>query len=163
MDYGGDGCFGTVRAFGADDKTERWTCGGAPVLEPIEHSVLEKPLDGEPMEGVPVLEPIEHSVLEKPLDGGPMKEMSVLEPLEHSVLLMARTDGPIGGGASSGTDRAFGSGKAPGRWTVGEDVDFGTVAEFGSGCCPSVGRLFAVRNDCVRPVGAFRLKCSRGR
>ena len=30
--------------------------------------------DGGPIEGAPVLEPIEHSVLENPLDGGP-KEM----------------------------------------------------------------------------------------
>ena len=93
---------------------------GAPVLEPIEHSVLEKPLDGGPMEGMavleplehsvlvtnlndgpvegaPVLEPIENSVLEKPLDGEPMKKMSVLEPLEHSVLLTARNGGPMEG------------------------------------------------------------------
>ena len=89
---------------------------GAPVLEPIEHSVLEKPLDGRPMEGMsvleplehsvlvmaldgghmegtPVLEPIEHSVRGKPLDGGPMEGMSVLEPLEHSVLVMASRRG----------------------------------------------------------------------
>ena len=66
-------------------------------MEPIEHSVLEKPLDGEPMEGAPVLEPIEYSVLEKPLDGDPMKEMSVFEPLEHSVLLTARNGGPVEG------------------------------------------------------------------
>ena len=58
---------------------------GAPVLEPIEHSVLEKPLDGEPMERAPVLEPIEHSVLEKPLDGGPLVKTSILGPLQSSV------------------------------------------------------------------------------
>ena len=58
---------------------------GAPVLEPIEHSVPEKPLNDGPMEGAPVLEPIEHSVLEKPLGGEPLKEMFDLEPLEHSV------------------------------------------------------------------------------
>ena len=39
--------------------------GGAPVLEPLEHSVLEKSLDGAFTEGVPVLEPLEHSVLGK--------------------------------------------------------------------------------------------------
>ena len=44
-----------------------------------------KALDGGHMEGAPVLEPIEHSVLEKPLDGRPLLEMSVSEPLEHSV------------------------------------------------------------------------------
>ena len=41
--------------------------------------------DGGPMEGAPVLEPIEHSVLEKSLDGGPQEWMPVLELLEHSV------------------------------------------------------------------------------
>ena len=33
-------------------------------------TVLGISLDGGPMEGAPVLEPIEHSVLEKPLEGG---------------------------------------------------------------------------------------------
>ena len=93
---------------------------GAPVLEPIEHSVLEKSLDGGPMEGMPVMEPLEHSVLvmtldggpmegmpvqgpiehlvlEKPLDGGPMEGMSVLEPLEHLVLVTAQNGGPMEG------------------------------------------------------------------
>ena len=35
------------------------------VPEPLEHSVLVVDLDGGPMEGAPVLEPIEHSVPEK--------------------------------------------------------------------------------------------------
>ena len=39
----------------------------------LEHSVLEKSLHDEPMEGAPVLEPLEHSVLEKPMDGGPLE------------------------------------------------------------------------------------------
>ena len=47
-------------------------------------------LDGRPMEGAPVLEPIEHSVLEKPLEGGPMEGMAVLEPFEHSVRMTKR-------------------------------------------------------------------------
>ena len=45
------------------------------------------------MEEAPVLEPLEHSVLKKPLDGGSLKRRSVvdcfvliMEPLEHSVL-----------------------------------------------------------------------------
>ena len=42
-------------------------------------------LDGGPVEGAPVLEPIEHSVLGKPLDGCLQEWMPVLEPLEHSV------------------------------------------------------------------------------
>ena len=42
---------------------------GAPVLEPLEHSVLEKSLDGGFMEGVPVLELLEHSVLGETPDG----------------------------------------------------------------------------------------------
>ena len=68
---------------------------GAPVLEPLEHSVLEMSLDGwvdlgvtldgGPMEGAPVLEPLEHSVLEKSLNGGPLVEMSALVPVGHSV------------------------------------------------------------------------------
>ena len=65
-----------------------------PVLEPLEHSVLEKSSHDEPMEEVPVLEPLEHSVLKKPLDGGSLEGRSVvdwfvrliMEPLEHSVL-----------------------------------------------------------------------------
>ena len=82
---------------------------GAPVLEPIEHSVLGKPLDDclqermpvlaplehsvpeiawidGPLEGTPVLEPLEHSVLEKSSHEKPIEEAPVLEPLEHSVL-----------------------------------------------------------------------------
>ena len=90
----------------------------APVLEPIEHSVLEKPLEGGPMEGMavleplehsvlmtkridvpvegaPVLEPIEHMVLEKPLDGEHMEGAPVLEPIEHSVLEKPLDGGPM--------------------------------------------------------------------
>ena len=37
--------------------------------------------DGGPVEGAPVLEPIEHSVLGKSLDGGLHERMLVLEPL----------------------------------------------------------------------------------
>ena len=58
---------------------------GAPVLEPLEHSVLKMTLDGGPMEGIPVLELLEHSVLEVARNGRPMVGISVLEPLEHSV------------------------------------------------------------------------------
>ena len=55
----------------------------APVLEPLEHSVLKKPLDGGSLEGISVvdwfvrlvMEPLEHSVL---------ATTSVWEPLEHS-------------------------------------------------------------------------------
>ena len=54
-------------------------------LEPLEHSVLEEDLDGEPTEGLSVPEPLEHSVLGKNLDDKPMKGLSVPEPLEHSV------------------------------------------------------------------------------
>ena len=93
---------------------------GAPVLEPIEHSVLGKSLDGGqqermlvleplehsvpvitwidgPLEGTPVLEPIEHSVLRKSLDGGLQERMLVLEPLEHSVPVITWIDGPLEG------------------------------------------------------------------
>ena len=70
---------------------------GAPVLEPLEHSVLEKTLCGRPMEGMTVLEPLEHSVLEMALDGELIVDLSVLEPLEHSVLEVARNGGPMAG------------------------------------------------------------------
>ena len=66
---------------------------GSPVLEPIEHSVLEKTPDGRSMEGAPVLEPLEHSVPEKTLDGGPVGGMTVLEPLEYSVREKSPGDG----------------------------------------------------------------------
>ena len=66
----------------------------APVLEPLEHLVLEMPLDGEPMEGMSILEPLEHSVLERALDGGIRNDWSVLEPLEHLVVEVARTVRP---------------------------------------------------------------------
>ena len=65
---------------------------GAPVLEPIEHSVLGKSLDGGlQSSSMLVLEPLEHSVpastwIDEPLEGTP-----VLEPLEHSVLECSRT------------------------------------------------------------------------
>ena len=35
--------------------------------------------DGAPLEGMPVLEPLEHSVLEKPLDGGSLEGRSVVD------------------------------------------------------------------------------------
>ena len=93
---------------------------GAPVLEPIEHSVLEKSLDDGlhermlvreplehsvpaitwidgPLEGTPVLEPLEHSVLEKSSHVEPMEEAPVLEPLEHSILKK-----PLAGGSLKG-------------------------------------------------------------
>ena len=65
-----------------------------PVLEPLEHSVLEKSSHDEPMEGAPVLEPLEHSVLKRPLDDRSLVGISVVDwlvrlvmgPLEHSVL-----------------------------------------------------------------------------
>ena len=43
--------------------------------------------------------------------------------------------GPVGG-ASSGTVRAFGSGKVPGRWIYGGGTRSGTVRAFGSGGDP---------------------------
>ena len=67
---------------------------GTPVLEPLEHSVLEISSHDKHMEEAPVLEQLEHLVLEKPLDGGALEGRSVvdwfvrliMEPLEHSVL-----------------------------------------------------------------------------
>ena len=45
---------------------------GAPVLEPLENSVLEKSPVGGFTEGATVLVPLEHSVLEKALDNRPL-------------------------------------------------------------------------------------------
>ena len=101
----GDVCCGTVRAFGSVDSPELWT---APVLEPIEHSVLEKRLDGGPMEGMLDSEPLEHLVLDVDLDRRPMEGMLVQESLEHSVLDV--TSDRESGVGLSGTVRAFGSG-----------------------------------------------------
>ena len=42
--------------------------------------------EGGSVEGVPVLEPIEHSVLTKPLDGSLKERMPVMKPLEHAIL-----------------------------------------------------------------------------
>ena len=59
---------------------------GAPVLEPIEHSVLEKPLDFGPMEGTFDLEPLEHSVsVIAPMEStDTFVRMAVSDPLEHA-------------------------------------------------------------------------------
>ena len=72
----------------------------APVLEPLEHSVLEKSPDGGFTEGTPILEPLQHSVLEKSPDDGCKEGASVLEPLEHSVREKALDDRPMVGFAA---------------------------------------------------------------
>ena len=51
--------------------------------------------DGGSAEGVPVLEPIEHSVLGKPLDGSLQERMPVMEPLEHVILATASVWEPL--------------------------------------------------------------------
>ena len=71
---------------------------GTPVLESLEHSVLEKSPDGGFTERAPVLEPLEHSVLEKSPDGGCTEGAPVLEPLEHSV--REKADRPMVGFAA---------------------------------------------------------------
>ena len=70
---------------------------GAPVGEPLEHSVLEKSLDGGFTEGVLVLELLEHSVLGETPDGGRMVGAPVLESIEHSVPEKALDDRPVAG------------------------------------------------------------------
>ena len=70
---------------------------GAPVLEPLEHSVLEKSPDGGFTEGVPVMEPLEHSVLGETPDGGPMVGAPVQESIDHSVPEKALDDRPMVG------------------------------------------------------------------
>ena len=58
---------------------------GAPVLELLEYSVLEKsPVSGFTEEAT-VLVPLEHSVPEKALDVRPMVGLAVRNPLEHLV------------------------------------------------------------------------------
>ena len=97
-------------------------------LEPLEHSVLEEDLGGEPMEGLSVPEPLEHSVLEENLDDKPMKGLSIPEPLEHSVpdgdldgrpmeglFVPEDLDGrPMDGETGPRTVRAFGPRRYPG-------------------------------------------------
>ena len=70
---------------------------GAPVLELLEHSVLEKSPDDGFTEGVPVLEPLEHSVLGETPDGGPMVGAPFLELIEHSIPEKATDDRPMAG------------------------------------------------------------------
>ena len=79
---------------------------GVPVLEPLEHSVLEKsPVGGFP-EWAPVLEPLEHSGLGGTPDGGFMEGAPVLEPLEHLVLEKA-LDRPMVGFAARDPEMAI--------------------------------------------------------
>ena len=73
-------------------------------------------LDGGPLEGTPVLEPLEHSVLEMSSHDKHMEEAPVLELLEHSVL-----EKPLDGGSLEGRSvaRAFGSGDSCGMGAIG--------------------------------------------
>ena len=59
---------------------------GAPVLEPLEHSVTEQILDSRPVGGMTVLEPLEYSVMEIAAGDGLIRELSIFDPLKHSVL-----------------------------------------------------------------------------
>ena len=105
---------------------------------------------------VPVLEPIEHSVLGKPLDGCLQERMPVLEPLEHSVPEIAWIDGPLEGTPVLKLLRAFASEKASGRWITGGKIGcgqvctthHGTVRAFGFGDSFSMGA-----------IGTFKLFC----
>ena len=122
--------------------------------------------DGGPIEGAPVLELLEHSVLEKSLDGGPMEgpgrwtygggnSSGTVRAFSsgnnpgrrtHSGLASFGTVRAFGSGGSlgrstqagsisSGTIRAFSSGRRSRRRTFGGDVSFGTIGTFGPGCC----------------------------
>ena len=51
----GDVTFRTAGAFGSECSPGRLTYGGTPVLEPLEHSVLEMTLDGRPLVEMSVL------------------------------------------------------------------------------------------------------------
>ena len=55
----------------------------APVLEPLEHSVLEKPLDGVSLEGRSVVDWFVRLIME-PLEHLVLVTAAVWEPLEHS-------------------------------------------------------------------------------
>ena len=55
----------------------------APVLEPLEHSVLKKPLDGGSLEGISVVDWFVQLVMET-LEHSILAPTSVWEPLEHS-------------------------------------------------------------------------------
>ena len=151
---------------------------GAPVLEPLEHSVLEIALDGGLIKDWSVLEPLEHSVLEKASDVRPKWVRIVLEPLEHSVPDVAPVWGdyslikrtvldPLGVTGSVdllsrsdvkfGTVKAFGSEYTPGRWTYRRLVSFRTVRAFGSG--GSLGRSAQAGSNRFGTVGAFGSGC----
>ena len=93
--FGGDVRFGTVISFDSDCNPGRRPMEGIPVLEPLEHLVLEMALVSGLMEGISDLEPLEHSVLNAALDGRPMEATPVLEPLEQSVLEVALDGGPV--------------------------------------------------------------------
>ena len=93
--YGGDTSSRSVTAFGSGDGPGQWTFGGDVKFGTVRAFGSEcSPGRGRPMEGIPVLEPLEHSVMEMALDSRLMEGMTVLEPLEHLVLKEARSDGP---------------------------------------------------------------------
>ena len=67
------------------------------------------------MANLSALEPLDHSVLEEDLDGEPTEGLSVPELLEHSVLEENLERQAYEGAVRSGTVRAFGSERRPGR------------------------------------------------
>ena len=71
-------------------------------LEPLEHSVLKVALDGRPMEGIPVLDPLQAFGSGMALDSRPLEEVSYLEPLEHSVMHVALDGRPWGTEGTAG-------------------------------------------------------------
>ena len=80
--------------------------------------------DGGPIEGTPVLEPLEHSVLEKSPDGVFMQGAPVLEPFRAFGSINDSGLWTYGGDGGSGSVRVFGSGNSPGLWTYNELVRF---------------------------------------
>ena len=66
---------------------------GIPVLEPLEHSVLEMALDSRLMEGMSVPDLLEHSGLGETDDVKP--GVVPPEPLEHSVLVAPQDEGDV--------------------------------------------------------------------
>ena len=112
---------------------------GAPVLEPIEHSVLAKPLDGDPMKEMSVLEPLEHSVLLTAWNGGPMEGAPVLVPIEHSVLEKPLDGGPLVPGESCADTQDYIkptwlAGSPVCAWTVTGSLLFGSPHRRIQGC-----------------------------
>ena len=82
MAFGGDARSAAVRAVIEKSSHEK-PIEEAPVLEPLEHSVLKKPLDSGSLEGRSVVDWFVRLIME-PLQYSVLVTTAVWEPLEHS-------------------------------------------------------------------------------